>query len=284
MKKTRRIIGGLLGATIAVAGLTACGSDDDTSAVAADCEAKYEFTPVEEGKLIVASPQYPPAFSQDGNEEPVGMDADILSQFAEDSCLTPEWQIIPQSGAIESVKNGRADIAAGNWYATPERAEIVGQTDPVFVDRPTWASPTGEASIDAYEGQTVGTITGYLWVDELKAVFGDDLKLYDSADATVADLKAGRIDAGLFGSVEIAYILSQSPDDSIKTAPMEPDPAVASSVDPYLPNYPHTKGNTELTEALNTAIADYRESGLIAQALEDAGVDPSLADVSEYVD
>lgn len=283
MTKTRRLIGGLLGLSLAAAMLAACGDGDDENTVAADCEAKYTFDTVQEGKLTVASPQYPPAFSQEGDAEPTGTDAIFLKQFAEDSCLTPVWDIIPQSGAIENVKNGRADIAAGNWYATPERAEIVNQTDPVFVDRPTWASSTGDSDITAFEGQNVGTITGYLWVDELKSFFGDDLKLYESADATVADLKAGRIDAGLFGSVEIAYILSQSPDPSIKTAPMEPNDAVVSSVDPYLPNYPHTKGNTALTEALNEAIATAREDGSLAQILEDAGIDPKLADVSEFV-
>lgn len=284
MKNARRPLGTFLGVALATAMLAACGSGgDDSTATASDCEAKYTFPTVEKGKLTVAAPQYPPAFSQTGNNTPTGIDAEFLIQFAKDSCLEPQWEIIPQAGAIESVKNGRADIAAGNWYATDERAKIVNQTNPLFVDRPTWASKSGDSNINAFKGKNVGTVTGYLWVDELRKLFGDNLKLYNSPDAVFADLKAGRIDAALFGSVEISYILSQSPAPDIKTAPMDPDPAIKSSVEPYLPNYPHTKGNTQLTEALNSAIDAARADGSIARILENNGLDPSLADVSGYV-
>jgi polar amino acid transport system substrate-binding protein len=149
--------------------------------------------------------------------------------------------VFPSAAVVESVHSGRADIAAGGWYATEEWGKIVGQSDPVYVELPTLVAKDRVSNLNDLSGKTVGTITGYSWVDEARAVFGDDLKLYQSPDAVIADLRSGRIDAGLVGGIDGPFLVKESGKNDLVSTTMDPDPRIRSSVIPSLPNYPHTK-------------------------------------------
>lgn len=271
------------GATVLAAlalAVSACSGSSETASVPDDCEAKYTFATLEQGKLKIATNDAPPYYIASGGQ-PTGIDKEILDRFAEDTCLQPEWQVFPSAAVIESVNSGRADIAAGGWYATEERGKIVGQSDPVYVELPTLVAKQRVSNINELKGKTVGTITGYTWVDEAKNVFGDKLKLYQSADAVLADIRSGRIDAGLVGGIDAPYLIKESGDDLV-SATMDPDPQITSSVTPSLPNYPHAKSNPELTAAINGELAELHSDGFIAGVLEEYGLDPALADVDKY--
>ena len=69
--------------------------------------------------------------------------------------------------------------------------------------------------------------------------------------------------------------------DYLVAKTMEPDPAITASVTPSLPNYPTTKGNTQLT-AINGELAELHPDGYIADVLTQFGLDPQLADVNKY--
>lgn len=274
--------------SVALLALTAgCGDDDDDESVAStqaasseECQPKLDVPTMEAGVLKVVGPTYPPLFTYEGGEMG-GVDGEQLKQIAEDACLEVEVKIQPAAGVIPSVETGRADVAAGGWYISPERAEIVGQTDPNYADPPMLVSKTGSASIEDFKGVAIGTTQGYLWEDDFKKFAGDDGKLYQSPDAVFADLKAGRIEAALMAVNEAGYRLKQSPDTGLKAAIMEPSPVIAASERPSVTNFPHTKDKPDLTAALNEAIASMRESGQTAEILEQYGLDPEAANPPE---
>lgn len=281
MKHSQRLtVAATAAALLAIPALSAC-SGGQSDAVAEDCTPKYgEFDTITEGKLAFNIYDGMPYFGSTGDGQE-GIDADFLNEFAEASCLEPEWTVSPSAAVIQSVASGRADIAGGGWYATEERGEIVDQSTPIYVELPTIFAAEETADVESLRGKTVGTVTGYLWVDELKSIA--DVKEYQSSDATLSDLAEGRIDYAVLGSIDAPYLLEvNSKFSELTSALMEPNDIVRSSSEPQLPNYPHTKGNAALTEALNAAIQDAHESGRFAEIVESYGLDPAIVDVSKY--
>lgn len=262
---------------LAATGLTACGGS--SSSGASDCTAKFEFPTVTEGELTISTYDGMPYYGTDGDVA-TGMDVDFLNKFAADACLEPTWDVMPSAGVIQAVVSGRADIAAGGWYATEERGKTVSQSDASYVELPTIFSANGTDDVQDLQGKSVGTITGFTWVEDLKKL-GMNLREYQSVDATLNDLAAGRIDYAVLGGIDAPYLLTQNTSYSdIQAKTMKPDPAVDSSVNPSLPNYPHTLGNTGLTEALNKQLDEYRSSGDLASSLEKYGLSADLAEVN----
>ena len=192
-------------------------------------------------------------------------------------CRPTSVTIQPAAGVIESVQSGRADVAAGGWYISPERAKVVGQTAPNYSDPPMLVSKSGSARIEDFKGKRIGTTQGYLWEAHFKKFAGDDGKLYQSPDAVFADLVAGRLDAALMAVNEAGYRLKQKPGTGLEGAIMEPSDAIAASKRPSVTNFPHTKDKAALTEALNKEIESMRSSGLTAKILEKYGLDPAAA-------
>jgi len=265
--------------------LSGCGGGSSSTAASSvdeNCKPKFTFPTISKGTLTIAASEAPPYFSKVGGQQ-TGVDAEILNQFAEDACLSASWNVIPASGNIEAVRTKRVDITAGGWYATEERGKVVNQSDPVYVELPTILSKTPTSDASALKGKTVGTVTGYAWVPDLKKLYGGKLKEYQSADAVLADLATGRIDAAVLGGIDAPYLVTQnSRFKDIVAKTMAPTSAVIVSQKPSLPNYPHTKGNSELTAALNKELARLRSSGKIAEVLKEYKIDSSLADVEKY--
>lgn len=185
--------------------------------------------------------------------------------------------MLPAAGVIESVKSDRADVAAGGWYITPQRAKIVGQINPAYSDPPVLVAENPVSNIETLNGQTIGTTSGYLWVQDLKKFAGDNAKLYDSPDAVFADLVNGRIDVGLTAVNEAGSRLGKAPDSGLTSRILEPTPAIAASERPPVTNFPYTKGNAQLGSALNQEISTLRKTGQLAKILAAEGIDKSAA-------
>jgi len=62
------------------------------------------------------------------------------------------------------------------------------------------------------EGKKIGTITGFSFIPELKSIKDLQLSLYDTSDAAVRDLIAGRIDAVIGDPPVVSYAIKQNPD------------------------------------------------------------------------
>ncbi|NKX56669.1 substrate-binding periplasmic protein [Arthrobacter mobilis] len=261
----------LLGA----AALSGCAADAQTT-VASDCVPASKFNTLHEGKLSVVGPDYPPLFTYQ-NSKIDGVDGKILESFAKANCLELDVKVLPAAGVIEAVKGRQADVAAGGWYPTEERAKIVNQSEPAYGDPAVLVGKNPSGQIEDYEGKTIGTTQGYLWVDDLVKWAGDKAKLYQSPDAVYQDLLNGRIDVAMMAVNEAAGRLDQSPDSGLSYVEMAETPLIEATQHPSVTNLPHTKGNTELTEAINSHLEKIRNDGSLAKILGDFGIDESQA-------
>ena len=269
----RKLMACFLGAATGLT-LAACGNSPEGTTVAADCKPAYDVTTVEEGVLTIVAPDYPPLFTYE-DEELGGVDGEFFTYFAKKVCLTTKVEVLPAAGVIEAIRGGRADVAGGGWYITPDRAEIIGQSEPFYKDPPVFVSKDPSADLDDYQDKTIGTTQGYLWVDDLQEYSGDNAKLYQSPDAVFSDVLNGRIDVGLMAVAEASFRITHNSSSGLKYEIVNPNPAISATEEPPVTNVPFVKDNAEMGAALNAAIADFRADGGLTSALETADIDPA---------
>jgi polar amino acid transport system substrate-binding protein len=255
----------------AAASLTACGGSG-SGAVSADCKPAHEFSTVTKGTLTVSTFDLPP-FTKVQGQELTGVDGDVLKAIAKKECVTITVKPMGTAAVIPTVQAGRADVAAGDWYRTAKRAEIVNLSDPMYTDQMGLVSKDGITKISDLMGKTVGTVDGYLWVDDIKKVLGASVKVYPTALNMNQDLKAGRIDVGIdsFGSAKFT-----NPQLQVKVP--EPDPRVAASLQGAQAAFPLDKSNAALLAAINADIAELHKSGEMVKILEANNLPASAAD------
>ncbi len=170
------------------------------------------FDLVEEGRLTVAfTGDMPGSGWQDGKL--IGYDGEIMELIAESLELPVRPALMEWSGTIASVQAGRVDVMLGTMGWTAQRAGIMSLSEPIHYFRNGVMAPvgTGWDKLEDLEGKTVGTITGFSFVPELERIPGLTLNLYDTSDAAVRDLLAGRIQAVIGDPPVVGYAISRNP-------------------------------------------------------------------------
>lgn len=171
------------------------------------------FELAEEGKLTVAfTGDMPGSGWQDGKL--IGYDGEIMQRIADKLGLKVQPALMEWSGTIASVQSGRVDVMLGTMGWTEKRTKIMTLSEPIhyFRNGIMQSSKTSWDKLSDLEGKKVGTITGFSFVPELKKIKGLELSLYDTSDAAVRDLIAGRIDAVIGDPPVVSYAIKQNPD------------------------------------------------------------------------
>lgn len=250
-------------------------------AVAQDCTPKHEFATITPGVLTVAVTTYAPHSYVDETGAMKGIDGDIVAEFAKRECLAVKAIAVDPAAAIQYVLSGQADITTGDWYRTAERAKVMNLSAPLYTDQMGIYSKAGYKSVADMAGKKVGTVQGYLWVADLKAVLGDDLTLYQGSVNMQQDLKLGRIDIGVDGYSTGVVAGQQGALGDIQVFVSEPDERVRATMAAAQAALPYSKSATDLGVALDAAIADMHASGTIVEILKSYGLDGSAANVGE---
>lgn len=279
MRTTPRMIAFGVATAVSAAVLAACGSDSDqASSVAADCKPVAEVKTVKDGVLTASISEFPPYIGAKGGK-PTGIDGALLTKIAADLCLELDAKVTSFPAIISSLDAKKADLSAGSWTITDERLSKFEVSDPVYYSLAGVVSKDGLSTVDQLKGKKVGTTTGYLWVSDLqKALGADNVKLYQSEQSVYDDLKAGRLDAGLFTEGAVAYYLSSdgNPKD-LKLAVLEKDDRIEMTVKEPATGVLIRKGSTDLQTAVNQIVADFQNSGELTKLLTDAGINEQSA-------
>lgn len=171
------------------------------------------FELAENGKLTVAfTGDMPGSGWQDGKL--IGYDGEIMQKIADKLGLKIQPALMEWSGTIASVQAGRVDVMLGTMGWTQQRTKIMTLSEPIhyFKNGIMQSNKTSWDKLSDLEGKKVGTITGFSFVPELKKIKDLQLSLYDTSDAAVRDLIAGRIDAVIGDPPVISYAIKQNPD------------------------------------------------------------------------
>ncbi|WP_375002003.1 substrate-binding periplasmic protein [Aeromicrobium sp. CTD01-1L150] len=276
MKRTLGAVG--LCATTVLA-LAACATGTGDTAVDADCEPTLEgVETLEEGKLSVALTNTPP-YSLEQNGEAEGIDSDILQEFADAACLEMTYAPYTYATAVPATEQGRVDAAVGGFYRTEARGDVVTLSTPVYLDELTVISEDGAATVDELEQMNrIGTVEGYLWVDDLNALENVETRVYPDSLSLANELKAGRLDAGLDG-YGAAVISADGTEYELEV--LQPDDRVSSTTEPSQTSILIDPSNASLAEALDDFIAQLREDGRLVEILQENGLPATAADVGD---
>lgn len=268
-------------AVLGMALLAACSDDAPASTVDDSCEPAHEFSTVEEGYLTVATYEFAPHTLLEGDKLS-GIEGELLGEIAERECLTLKVQTSGGAAAsVPAVETGRADLAAGDWWRTADRAKIVSLSSPLYLDQGALVSTEGFQTIADLEGHTFGSVVGNLWNDQFADAFGGDFKVYQDGESAFNDLAAGRIDAIIDSVGATTARFETDPIDGADIVPLEYDERISVTKNPGQVNWPTSKNNPELTEALNAQIELMHEDGTIEDALEEYGIGAGAADTGD---
>ncbi len=176
---------------------------------------------VEENTLIVAfNGDMPGTGWQDGRL--IGLDGELMHIVADNLGLKVKPALMEWAGEIASVKAHRVDIMHGMMGWNDQRIKVINISDPIYYGGAniTQKKSTNWKTIKELEGKTIATIQGFGWIDQLKQIKGSELKLYDTSDAALRDLLAGRIEALFADPPLIQFAISRNPDWKIHSLPV----------------------------------------------------------------
>jgi polar amino acid transport system substrate-binding protein len=263
----------------ALALLVGCGSDDGGGGGGG---AATGLDTIEQGKLKVAVQSYAPYTSVRGDRIE-GLDGDIIHAVAGKLGLEVEPQLTDFNGMLGGVQSRRVDITVGGVAWSEERQKEGLFTDPPYYSPPAMGVQSGESysTVDDLQGLRLGTVTGYVWVDSIKAIPDAKLGAYPNANGVFDDLGSGRLDVGFLDPLLIINQQKARPDQQIETQYLEPptDAQVKQHPEyeffrPYMTAFYLPKQAPKLEAAISKEIRAMYESGEMAKLIEKYGGDP----------
>lgn len=270
-KITSKIFGGAAVVTMLFASGCASGG---VSSVADDCKPVAEVTTVENGKLKALEVEHPPFVTMEG-KNPTGVEGELVRKIAADLCLELDTQVTSFAGAIEGLQNNRADLSSANWSVNDERKELFEVSEPMY-ENSLGVVTQGQDwhTVDDLDGKKIGTPQGYLWNEDLKALYGDNVSEYQSDVAVMDDIKAGRLDAGFVNNHANSWrIATLDQYKDLTLTAMDADPRLPYTQEARYAVALIQKGNTQLVKAVNSILQDYKESGEMEAQFEKNGLD-----------
>ncbi len=211
-----------------------------------------ELEVIEEGKLHVAlNGDMPGTGLEDGKL--TGFDGQVMSWIASELGLEVVPHLMEWASEIESVKAGRVDAMHGMMAWTAPREKVIRITNPIYYAGILIVQKKGQNwnKIEDLEGATFGTITGFAEIPDLKNIEGLNLKLYDTSDAAIRDLLAGRVEGITADPPLIHWAIMHNPDWDIHAVPLD---------EPFRPDYPQLTGRYGIVFGLNRDAASLEQA------------------------
>ena len=273
MKKiNRRSFLAAAGLTAAALALTACGGSASSTASstassaasseAASTSAAAELTTVEAGKLTMATnAAFPPYEMTTDAGDFEGIDIETAQAIADKLGLELQIDDMDFDAALLSVQQGKADIVMAGVTVTDERQNVMDFTDSYAtgIQSIIVKEDSDIASVDDLAGKKIGTqrgTTGYLYCSD---DFGDEnVVAYDNGLTAVQMLNNGQVDCVVIDNAPAKEFIAANPGlKLLDTAYVEESYAIGVG-----------KGNTELKDAINTALEELKADGTL-QAIVD---------------
>ncbi|MFD1326349.1 ABC transporter substrate-binding protein [Mycoplana ramosa] len=152
-----------------------------------------------------------------------GVLIDVVKAIQDDVNIKPEFEAVQFSALVPSLTSNKIDMIASAMFITEERAKVVDFSDPVYgYGEGAFVPVSDETAYKSYEdlkGKTIGVQVGTTFVDLFqKSGLFKEVKIYKGIPDIIADVNAGRIDAGIADAPMAAYYISQGQFPKVKMA------------------------------------------------------------------
>ena len=242
-------------------------SSDAASSEAASSEAASEtetaeLSTVDPGKLIMSTnAAFPPYEMTTDSGEFEGIDIETAQAIADKLGLELQIDDMDFDAALLAVQQGKADMVMAGVTVTDERQNVMDFTDSYAtgIQSIIVKEDSDIASVDDLAGKKIGTqrgTTGYLYCSD---DFGDEnVVAYDNGLTAVQMLNNGQVDCVVIDNAPAKEFIAANPGlKLLDTAYVEESYAIGVG-----------KGNTELKDAINTALEELKADGTL-QAIVD---------------
>ena len=241
------------GAAILALGLAACGGGSDTADGGGDSALQDSYVVASDTSFV------PFAFEEDG--EYVGFDMDIINTLADRVGFEMDLETANFDGIIPGLQTGSFDIAIAGIGITEERAEVIDYTSPYYMSGLRMAVPIDNdeiENVEDLEGRTIATrlgSTSAAFIEE--NIEGATANTYEQLDQAYLSVEGGGSDAILYDAPNVEYYVETAGADSLKvTGDLFEAENYGIAV---------SKGNEDLVEALNDALAEIIDDGTYAE-------------------
>lgn len=247
--------GGNTKETTAAAEAATTAAEEATTAAESNAEAETAAADATESKgtlVMATNAEFPPYEFHEGGEI-VGIDVEIARAIATEMGMDFEIEDIAFDSIIPEVTSGKADFGAAGLTVTEDRKQSVDFSDPYATATQVVIIKEGSeiASVDDLTGKTIGVqlgTTGDIYVEDVE---GATIERYNKGFEAVQALSQDKIDAVVIDGEPAKVFVSQN--EGLKIL----DEAFTTEEYAICVK----KGNTELLEGINAAIAKLKESG-----------------------
>ncbi|HJC54613.1 MAG TPA: transporter substrate-binding domain-containing protein [Candidatus Gemmiger stercoravium] len=279
----KKVLSVLLAASLAL-GMTACGSTASSEAAsepaasestasseaasdATSDTASAEVTTVEPGKLIMSTnAAFPPyeMTADDGSFE--GIDVEIAGAIAEKLGLELQIDDMDFDAALLAAQTGKSDMVMAGVTVTEDRQTVMDFSDSYATGIQVVIVPEDSdiASIDDMTGKMIGVQRGttgdqYCSASVEDGGFGEEnVTRYDNGLTAVQALNNSQVDCVVIDNAPAQEFVAANPGLKIlDTEYANEEYAIGVA-----------KGNTQLLDAINTAIAELKADGTIQSILD----------------
>ena len=282
MQRSVRWRAALLGAVAVLVSACAAGtSAADSSASGGQGKDLGTLTP---GTITVAIEPYMP-YTAEQNGKLIGLDSDIFSYIAAKLHQKVSIQVTNFAGMLSDVQTHRVDISIGGIAWSKARAQVGLFTDPPYYSPVALAEQHGQriTTIAGLQGKSVGTVTGYIFVNAIRQIPGATLHAYQDAPSAFTDLEAGRVNALVIDTLLVIYQAKQDASYGITSdylatptaAQLKAHPGYVA-FEPYMTGFYVPKQEPKLVSAVNTVLRQMYANGELTKLLAKWGAKPSL--------
>jgi polar amino acid transport system substrate-binding protein len=280
--KSRRLLA--LGiACLSLVALVACGN---SSAAGGGGGGGALLSKVKNGGTITVgtSSDAPLSYVDSSSGQLVGVLPDMINEFLQREGASGKVKLTPATmpfdSLIPSLQSGRIDLVGDAMYATDKRKKVIDFTDITFFNPEGLVVPKGNPNnlhtLSDLCGRTAGSYEGTTYIDLIKETSAKcgkpiTLKSYPKIEDVMADISAGRLDAGVIDASLSAYAVKQNPNLRMELVSDYQPPSKASDGCAF----GVTKDNAGFVTEWNSVYAKMKADGTVAKILEKWGLTPA---------
>jgi polar amino acid transport system substrate-binding protein len=277
MKSPKLLTLGL--ACLSLVTLAACGNSSASGGGALLSKLKKSGT-----ITVGTSSDAPLSYVDSSTGQLIGVLPDMINEFLKREGASGKVKLkaatMPFDSLIPSLQSGRIDLVGDAMYATDKRKKIIDFTDVTFYNPEGLVVPKGNPKnlhkLSDLCGHTAGSYEGTTYIDLIKETSAKcgkpiTLKSYPKIEDVMADISAGRIDAGVIDASLSAYAVKKNPSLQMTLVSDYQPPSKASDGCAF----GVTKDNADFVKEWNKVYAQMKSDGTVAKIFQKWGLTPA---------
>jgi polar amino acid transport system substrate-binding protein len=233
---------------------------------------------------VGTSSDAPLSYVDSSNGQLVGVLPDMINEFLHREGVTGKVKIAPATmpfdSLIPSLQSGRIDLVGDAMYATDKRKKVIDFTNISFYNPEGLVVPKGNPKnlhkLSDLCGHSVGSYQGTTYIDLIKETSAKcgkpiTLRSYPKIEDVMADISAGRLDAGVIDASLSAYAVKQNPSLGMELVADYQPPSKASDGCAF----GVTKDNAGFVTEWNKVYTQMKADGTVAKILQKWGLTPA---------